>query len=116
MELLYHIFLKLLEPTCLCVLLLLVAAAFRKRKVLSRTCFWLPVAILLICGNGWVSGGMIRHLERCYSAPDPVPHADCILVLSGGTQSKIPPRATIEVDEAGDRVLYTAHLFRAGKA
>jgi uncharacterized SAM-binding protein YcdF (DUF218 family) len=112
----YHIFLKLLEPTSLCVLLLLAAAVFRKRKVLSRICFWLPVALLLVCGNGWVSGAMIRHLERRYPGQDPVPQADCILVLSGGTQSRIPPRPTIEVDDAGDRVLYTARLFRDGKA
>src|ERR1035438_1044327 len=116
MELVYHIFLKLLEPTSLCVILLLAAAAFRKRKVLSRICFWLPVATLLICGNGWVSGTMIRHLEGRYPGQVPVPQADCILVLSGGIQSRIPPRPTIEVDDAGDRVLYAARLFRDGKA
>src|SRR5437867_8469141 len=116
MELLYHLFLKLIEPTALCVMLLVGAAAFRKRTVLSRVCFWLPVAILLVCGNGWVSGGMIRHLERRYLAPEAIPQADCILVLSGGTLSRVPPRPTIELDEAGDRVLYAAHLYRQGKA
>src|ERR1035438_274329 len=116
MELVYHIFLKLLEPTSLCVILLLAAAAFRKRKVLSRICFWLPVATLLICGNGWVSGAMIRHLEGRYRGQDPVPQADCILVLGGGVLSRVPPRPTLEVDEAGDRILYTAYLYRQGKA
>jgi uncharacterized SAM-binding protein YcdF (DUF218 family) len=42
--------------------------------------------------------------------------ADCILVLGGGTAPKIPPRPTVEVTEAGDRVLYAAYLFRNGKA
>ena len=116
MELLYHIFLKLLEPTSLCVILLLATAGLHTRKGLSRICFWSAVAILLVCGNGWVSGSMIRGLEGRYAVPDPVPEADCILVLSGGTLSRVPPRPTIEVDEAGDRVLYAAYLYRQGKA
>jgi uncharacterized SAM-binding protein YcdF (DUF218 family) len=37
-------------------------------------------------------------------------------VLGGGTEAKIPPRPTVEVKEAGDRVLYAAHLYRQGKA
>jgi uncharacterized SAM-binding protein YcdF (DUF218 family) len=45
-----------------------------------------------------------------------MPQADCILVLGGGIEPRLPPRPTIEVGEAGDRVLYGAHLFRQGKA
>src|SRR5437868_7737213 len=112
MDLVYHIGVKLIEPTSLCVILLLGAALLRRRAALSRICFWLSVAILLVCGNGWVSGAMIRHLERHYPVPDPVPQADCILVLSGGTLSRVPPRPTIELDEAGDRVLYAARLYQ----
>jgi uncharacterized SAM-binding protein YcdF (DUF218 family) len=59
---------------------------------------------------------MARHLEWQNLPPNPVPQADCILILSGGLQSRIPPRPTIEVGEAGDRVLYGAYLFRQAKA
>jgi uncharacterized SAM-binding protein YcdF (DUF218 family) len=120
----YSFLLKLLYPTSVCLILLLGAAAFQKRKVASRICFWLAVAVLLVCGNGWLVGAMARHLERQYPPlasqpstlnPQP-PLADCILILSGGLQSRIPPRPTIEVGEAGDRVLYGAYLFRQGKA
>jgi uncharacterized SAM-binding protein YcdF (DUF218 family) len=45
-----------------------------------------------------------------------VPTADCIVVLGGGTCPKLSPRSTVEVSEAGDRVLYAAHLYREGKA
>ena len=59
---------------------------------------------------------MIRKLESRYPASDPVPKADCILVLGGGTVRRVAPRKTVEVDDAGDRVLYAAYLYRQGQA
>jgi uncharacterized SAM-binding protein YcdF (DUF218 family) len=116
MSFLYSLLLKLINPAALSVLLLLAAAGFRKRKAVSRVFFWLAVAILLVCGNGWVAARLTKHLERRYLPPDPVPQADCIVVLSSGILPRIPPRPTIEIDDAGDRVLYGAYLFRQGKA
>lgn len=58
----YSLLLKLLCPTALAVLLLLISALLRKREVGRRICFWLAVAILLVCGNGWVAEGLTRHL------------------------------------------------------
>ena len=116
MSFLYSLFLKSLYPTSLAVLLLLASAVLRKREKLRRALFWMAVVILLVCGNGWVGEYSIRNLERRYPSPNPVPEADCILVLSGGTLAKIPPRPTIEVSEAGDRVLYGACLFRQHRA
>jgi uncharacterized SAM-binding protein YcdF (DUF218 family) len=177
MGFIYSVFLKLLYPTSLAILLLLASALLRKREVARRFCFWLAVAVLLICGNGWVVKYSTRYLERQYpvllddrttglqdngttegesrkettgqrdygttgqqdhrlrtmdqpsevggqlsvvSSLPPVvgglPIADVILVLGGGTWPKIPPRPTVEVAEAGDRVLYAAYLFRHGKA
>ncbi len=116
MSFLHSVLLKLLYPTSLCVVLLLAAAGLRKSKALSRVCFWLSVAALLVCGNGWLSGGLIRNLEWQYLPSNPVPEADCIVILSGGVMSRTPPRPTIEIGEAGDRVLYGAHLFHQSKA
>jgi len=116
MSFLYSLLLKLLYPTSACLLLLLVSAILHNRKVASRICFWLAVAVLLVCGNGWLVGAMVRHLEWQNLPPKPVPQVDCILILSGGLENRIPPRPTIEVGEAGDRVLYGAYLFRQGKA
>jgi len=142
---LYSIILKLLYPTSVSILLLLAAAALWriKRERLAKTGFWSALAVLLICGNGWGVEGLTRHLERKYpvlqdqgpgtkdrgpwtrdqpsevGGPAPVvkgpPIADCILVLSGGTLPKLPPRPTVEVAEAGDRVLYGAYLYRQGR-
>src|ERR1017187_242824 len=92
MDFLYSIFLKLLQPLSLCLLLLLAAAGLSKRKTLSRGCFWTAFAVLIVCGNGWIVEGCARNLERRYLPSDPVPQADCIVVLSGGTLARIPPR------------------------
>jgi uncharacterized SAM-binding protein YcdF (DUF218 family) len=116
MSFLYAIFLKLLYPTSLCVILLLAAAVFRQRQRVRRLCFGLAVASLVVCGNGWVVEALGRHLEWQYLPPHPVPQADCILVLGGGTAAAIAPRSTVEIGEAGDRLLYAAHLFRQGRA
>jgi uncharacterized SAM-binding protein YcdF (DUF218 family) len=104
------------NPVVLSVLLLFLTAALSKRKKLSMVCLWMAVAVLFICGNERVVGMFSGALESRYQSPDLIPHADCVLVLGGGILSRIPPRSTVEVNEAGNRVLYAAHLYREGKA
>ena len=116
MSFLYSIFLKLLYPTSLAVLLLLGSAALRNRKRASQVLFWLAISILMICGNGVIWRGPVKHLERQYLPAGPLPKADAILILGGGLEWKLPPRPTIEVSEAGDRLLYGAYLYRNGLA
>jgi len=116
MAFLYSILLKLLYPTSLSILLLVAAALFRKRKVVCRTCFGLALAILVICGNGWLTAALAKHLEWQYMPPNPVPNVDCILVLSGGIRSRVAPRPTVELAEEGQRLLYGAYLYRQHKA
>jgi len=72
--------------------------------------------VLFICGNGWVVRFSTRHLERQYPPLASQLFADCILVLGDGTLPAIAPRPTVEVDDAGDRVLYAAHLYKARRA
>src|SRR5215831_317962 len=109
---------------------MLLSTALRKRELPRRVCLWLAIAILLICGNGWLAKYSTRYLERQYQPLEVVEQAgeitetslttnfiaDCILVLGGGTLPKLAPRPTVEVAEAGDRVLYGAHLFLQHKA
>lgn len=116
MDFIYTFALKLAYPTSLCAILLLLAVVFHKRPRLSRGCAWAALAILLVCGNGWVVQGLVTSLERQHQPLPTIPSADCILVLSGGLKTKIPPRPTIEVGEAGDRLLYAARLYREGKS
>src|SRR6478735_2106354 len=94
---LYSLFLKLLYPTSVAVLLLLASALLRKKERARQVCLWVAIGIILVCGNGWLVGAMTRHLEWQNLPPQPVPNADCILVLSGGISARIPPRPTVEV-------------------
>jgi len=126
MGFLYSLFLKLFYPTSVSILLLLASAVLGrwKREKLSRISFWSAVAVLFVCGNGWLVGAMTRHLEWQYPPFDSLPstlnsqppRADAILILAGGIEAKAPPRPTVEVGDAGDRLLYGAYLFRQGKA
>ena len=116
MDFLYSLILKLLYPTSLCALLLAATVLFHRRKKLRRVCFCAAFAILMICGNGWIVGGLTRNLEWRYPLPAPAPNGDAILVLSGGLLDKTPPRPMIEVDGEGNRVIYAALLYKQKKA
>ncbi|MFM7192980.1 MAG: YdcF family protein [Microcystaceae cyanobacterium] len=76
----------------------------------------LALAILFISGNFWVSNALLIQLERQNLPQLPLPSADAIVILGGGVYSPTPPRPMTEVNEAGDRVLYGAKLYREGQA
>jgi len=116
MSFLYSLLLKLFYPTSVALMLLLASAFARARKRLSRACFWLGIGVIFVCGNGWLVGTLAKNLEWRYLPLVPVPEADAILVLSGGILGRIPPRPTVEVADAGDRVIYGAYLYRQHKA
>ena len=116
MSILYSALLRLLQPIPVCIGLLVAALILGKHKRWSRICFWGAVAVLVVCGNRWVVEGLAGRLERAFPSPSPLPKADCILVLGGGTLARVSPRPTIEVADAGDRVIYAAYLFREGCA
>ncbi|NEO61406.1 MAG: YdcF family protein [Moorea sp. SIO4G2] len=83
---------------------------------------WVPIPValalivLLVSSNTWVTNSLIRSLEWQYLPTSELPEADVIVILGGATKPPFPPRPTPEVDEAGDRVLYGAQLYREGKA
>ncbi|NEQ14811.1 MAG: YdcF family protein, partial [Moorea sp. SIO3E2] len=83
---------------------------------------WVPIPValalivLLVSSNTWVTNSLIRSLEWQYIPNSELPEADAIVILGGATKPPFPPRPTPEVDEAGDRVLYGAQLYREGKA
>lgn len=88
----------------------------RRKPALQRTGLWLAAGILWLSANGWTAD-LLRHgLEWQYLPASPVPQAQAIVVLGGGTAALQFPRPTIEINSAGDRVLYAAYLYRQGKA
>jgi uncharacterized SAM-binding protein YcdF (DUF218 family) len=76
----------------------------------------LALLILWISGNRWFSEGLALSLEARYQTPDPIPQEEVMVVLGGGTDPAEAPRKTIEMNGAGDRVIYAARLYREGKA
>lgn len=72
--------------------------------------------VLLISSNTWVANSLAQSLEWQQIPKGALPTADAIVVLGGATKSKFPPRPSVDLSEAGDRVLYGAQLYREGKA
>jgi uncharacterized SAM-binding protein YcdF (DUF218 family) len=89
-----------------------------KRKRLATTCFILSLSVLWISSTPVVSDALYRSLTQAYppvSVAD-TPDADAIIVLGGGLGSAAPPRISVDLGSAADRVLHAARLYRAGKA
>ena len=92
------------------ILLVFAALANGNRKT-SRTLTIAAVALLWLSSTTGVSNLLARSLEWRYLPPDEIPAADAIVLLGGGTESAAYPRSTVEINGAGDRVLYAAKLF-----
>jgi len=103
-------------PLGLVCVLLLLAFFLAHRIGLQRAVLGVALGCLLLGGNGWVASRLTRSLEWRYLPPEIVPQADVIVLLGGGTQPARAPRPMVEVTGAGDRVLYTAWLYKQGKA
>jgi uncharacterized SAM-binding protein YcdF (DUF218 family) len=103
-------------PLGLIFILIILALIVRRRPRLQTALLAGALIILYIGSNRWVSYTLARSLEWQYLPLNPVPQADAIVVLGGATESKQYPRPTVEVNSAGDRVLYAAQLYKDGKA
>jgi uncharacterized SAM-binding protein YcdF (DUF218 family) len=67
-------------------------------------------------GNRWVSISLRRSLEWQYVPPEVLPSVGVIVVLGGGTESVKFPRQIVELNSAGDRMLYAGWLYHQGVA
>jgi len=102
-------------PLGLACVLIMAALSMAKRRGLQRAALILALLTLCLASNRWVAMGLTRSLEWRYLPPTPVPQAEVAVVLGGGTLSAEPPRQMVEVNGAGDRVLYAAWLYQQGK-
>ena len=82
----------------------------------QRTAVILTLAILMVSSNHWVANGLARSLEWRYLPADEIPKADVIVVLGGGTHPREEPRQIVEINSAGDRVIYAGWLYHQGSA
>ena len=106
----------LVYPIGLACILILFALLFSEKRRARNTFLGLALIILWVGGNRWVSASLVRSLEARITPPETIPSADVIVVLGGGTESYGPPRAAVELNGAGDRVLYAARLYWGGIA
>lgn len=103
-------------PLGLACILIVLAIFLARRTGLQRVVLVLALLCLVLGGNSCVSNKLTRSLEWQYLPPQEVPQAEVIVLLSGGTAPAHPPRPMVEVNGAGDRVLYAAWLYKQGKA
>ena len=103
-------------PLGITFILIILALILQRRQRLQTAALVTALVILLVAGNRWSAFALARSLEWRYLPLDPVPTADAIVVLGGGTESMQYPRPAAEINSAGDRVLYAARLYKQGKA
>jgi uncharacterized SAM-binding protein YcdF (DUF218 family) len=99
---------------CLCLLVALFMLWKRPRT--AALAIALALILLLSGSNAWVSRLLVQSLEWQNLPLAEIPTAEAIVVLGGATRSALPPRPTVDLNEAGDRVIYAAQLYRQNKA
>lgn len=108
---------QLLMPAGLAALLLFITLFLIKKH--PKTALWLVLISLVLVGVGgnvYFSTFFARTLEWRHMPLQGEVKADVIVVLGGGTEPADAPRASVEVNGAGDRVLYAAQLYKQGAA
>lgn len=96
------------------IVLLLIAAVFWQRG--RRVLILIALVLLWLASSRYVAYTLIRDLETRYPSLPAGQQADAIVVLGGGTRGGDAPRPMVEVNEAGDRLLYGAALYQSDAA
>ena len=99
-------------PLGLATLLLALVILFWKKPRFAKSLLIFTLVLLFLGGNRYVASTIARSLEWRYPAPDLSIPVDAIAILGGGTEPAISPRQSVEVNSAGDRVIYGAILAR----
>lgn len=103
-------------PVGMTCLLLALALILNRHKRLRVVLTLAGLLVLYLASNRWVSYSLAQSLEWRYLPPEMLPQVDAVVVLGGATESQQYPRPSVEVNGAGDRVLYSAQLYRDGVA
>lgn len=106
---------QLVYPTGI-VFLILVISLLTRREKLRKGLLIAAAGVLFVCGNRFTGALLLRSLESAYPPYNGEESAGAVVVLGGCTESKGYPRQTVEVNGAGDRILYGADLVLQGKA
>lgn len=104
----------LVYPLGLTFFLVIVALFAARWPRWQRLILILAIFILWLGSNRWTALSLARSLEWRYLPLDPVPKAQAIVILGGGTDPIEYPRTRVEANGAIDRVLYGGHLYHEG--
>jgi uncharacterized SAM-binding protein YcdF (DUF218 family) len=99
-----------------CLLLILAIATFWKRPRVAASSVGLALLVLWLSSNALAANWLVHSLEQQVVPNPALPTAAAIVVLGGGTKPALSPRRWVDLSEEGDRVLYGAQLYQAGKA
>ena len=107
----------LIYPLGISSLLIALAAVFSyKRPRAARLCSIGAFAILFLASNRWVNFALVKGLEERYlPASSSSGAADAIVVLGGAVSPAFSPRPNVHLTH-GDRLLYTALLYRSQRS
>lgn len=103
-------------PLGLACILLLFSLVWKRQSLWQRVAVLLALILLVLGSNPYVALGLARSLEWRYLPPAELPQADAIVILGGGTEPMLEPRSIVELNSAGDRMLYGFWLYKQGKA
>lgn len=98
------------------VLLLLTRTLFRQKQHWQNRFIVFAFLLLWLGGNSWVAMALARSLEYQHLPTADLPKSEIIVILGGSTRPLTYPRPIVEVNEAADRLLYGAWLYKQGKA
>ena len=106
----------LVYPLGLAFLVLIFAYFLNERGKEIGGWLFAVVALIWLAGNGWASAALARSLEWRYLPQETPQTAQLMVVLGGGTEPAHSPRAHVEVNGAGDRLITAALLYQSGAA
>ncbi len=99
-----------------CLGLIVAMVCLWKQPRIAAVALAVSFGALFLGGNYFMAQGLAASLENQNPAPEPLPKAVAIAVLGGATRSQVSPSPWIDLNEAGDRILYGAKLWQAGCA
>lgn len=102
-------------PLGFALILLVLSLIMRQNSKAETFFFVLAIMILWLSSTRYMALTLVRSLEWRYRPLPEIPAADVIVVLGGGTESPQYPRPMVEINAAGDRVIYAAELYKQGK-
>ena len=106
----------LLQPLTYIVLFALLALIFYRKPLVGQTFLTLALLCVFLFCTPFLPGALIRYLEYYYTPPDPLPHVDAVIVLSGAVILEKSTPHKIEFGEGVERILEGIRLVKQGAA